>query len=301
MKETVVDIPPKCISGLEFGALSAADIVAQSEVEVSTRNLFDLEKGRVPVKNGALDTRMGISSNSSECATCHGNLASCHGHFGHIKLALPVFHVGYFKAIIQVLQTICKSCSSLLLDETAQRQFLVELRRPGLDNLRRMKTLKKVVDRAKKQRRCLHCGSLNGVIKKAAAGSGPAALKIIHDTFRWIGKKGADEKLEWDEDFHKLFETNPDLEKFMKRCYDDLNPLKVLNLFKQIKPEDCELLGIDPSKGGRPEMYIWRYLPAPPVCIRPSVVMSDSNTSNEDDLTFDGAMGLPSISRRDVY
>ncbi|OWB56094.1 hypothetical protein B5S28_g1985 [[Candida] boidinii] len=285
MKESVVDIPPKCISGLEFGALSAADIVAQSEVEVSTRNLFDLEKGRVPVKNGALDTRMGISSNSSECATCHGNLASCHGHFGHIKLALPVFHVGYFKAIIQVLQTICKSCSSLLLDETTQRQFLVELRRPGLDNLRRMKTLKKVVDRAKKQRRCLHCGSLNGVIKKAAAGSGPAALKIIHDTFRWIGKKGADEKLEWDEDFHKLFETNPDLEKFMKRCYDDLNPLKVLNLFKQIKPDDCELLGIDPSKGGRPEMYIWRYLPAPPVCIRPSVVMSDSNTSNEDDLT----------------
>ncbi|ODV87760.1 hypothetical protein CANARDRAFT_5073 [[Candida] arabinofermentans NRRL YB-2248] len=285
MKETVVDISPKCISGLEFGALSAADIIAQSEVEVSTRNLFDLDKGRTPVQNGALDTRMGISSKSGWCSTCSGSLTTCHGHFGHIKLALPVFHVGYFKAIMQVLQTICKTCSAVLLDEQTKRQFISELKRPGIDNLRRMKILKKIQDQAKKQRRCLSCGALNGVVKKAAAGAGPAALKIVHDTFRWIGKKGAEEKAEWDEDFNRFFETNPDLEKFFKRCFDDLNPLRVLNLFKQISPSDCELLGIDPLKGGRPEMYIWRYLPAPPVCIRPSVLMTDSNTSNEDDLT----------------
>ncbi|GMG21676.1 unnamed protein product [Ambrosiozyma monospora] len=285
MKDTVVDIAPKCISGLEFGALSAADIVAQSEVEVSTRNLYDLDKGRVPVVDGALDTRMGVSGKFSECSTCNGDLSSCHGHFGHIKLALPVFHVGYFKATIQVLQTICKQCSSVLLDEATKRQFSNDLKRPGLDNLRRMRILKRIVDQAKKQRRCLKCGALNGTVKRAAAGSGPASLKIIHDTFRWIGKKGADEKLQWDEEFDQLFETNPDLEKFFKRCFDDLNPLKVLNLFKQISPRDCELLGIDPTKGGRPEMYIWRYLPAPPVCIRPSVSVGDSSTSNEDDLT----------------
>ncbi|QPG76339.1 DNA-directed RNA polymerase III subunit [Brettanomyces nanus] len=285
MKETVVDVAPKCISGLQFGALSDAEIVAQSEVEVSTRNLFDLDRGRLPVKSGALDPRMGISSNASECVTCHGNLATCHGHFGHIKLALPVFHVGYFKAIIQVLQTICKNCSAVLLDENCKRKFLTELRRPDLDNLRKMKIVRKVLDQSKKQRRCLRCGALNGVVKRAAAGGGPAALKIIHDSFRWVGKKGAEEKTQWNEDFQMFFEENPDLEKFYKRCYDDLNPLKVLNLFKQISPTDCELLGIDPSKGGRPEMYIWRYLPAPPVCIRPSVMMGESNTSNEDDLT----------------
>ncbi|KAH3669374.1 hypothetical protein OGAPHI_001495 [Ogataea philodendri] len=285
MKETVVDFTPKCISGIEFGALSAAEIIGQSEVEVATRNLFDLDHGRAPVENGALDTRMGISSKSGECTTCRGTLNTCHGHFGHIKLALPVFHVGYFKSTIQVLQTICKSCSAVLLDESTKRQLLTDLKRPGLDNLRRMRILKKVLDQAKKQRRCLRCGALNGVVKKAAAGSGPAALKIIHDTFRWIGKRGAEEKVQWDEDFEELFDNNPDLEKFFKRCFEDLNPLKVLNLFKQVDPSDCELLGIDPSRGGRPEMYLWRYLPAPPVCIRPSVVMTDTNTSNEDDLT----------------
>jgi DNA-directed RNA polymerase beta' subunit len=35
-------------------------------------------------------------------------LAECTGHFGYIKLALPVFHPGYFKAILGILQQICK-------------------------------------------------------------------------------------------------------------------------------------------------------------------------------------------------
>lgn len=283
MKEVVVDIAPKCIKGLEFGALSAKDIVAQSEVEIQTRDLYDLEKGRVPKEHGALDTKMGISSNAQECSTCHGNLASCHGHFGHIRLALPVFHVGYFKSIISVLQCICKSCAAVLLDEQSKRQYLNDLRKPHIDNLRRMKIIKKIIEQCKKQRRCLKCNHINGVVKKAASGAGPAALKIVHDTFRWIGKKETLEKTIWDEELDQVFIRNPELEKFAKRIHDDLNPLKTLNLFKQITPQDCELFGLDPAKGGRPEMYIWRYLPAPPVCIRPSVMMDAQ--SNEDDLT----------------
>lgn len=283
MKEVVVDIAPKKIAGLEFGVLSSADILAQSEVEVLTRDLYDLERGRAAKEGGALDTKMGISSNALECATCHGNLALCHGHFGHIRLALPVFHVGYFRAVILVLQCICKLCSAILLDEETKRRFVAELRRPGIDNLRRMKTLKRIVDQCKKQRRCLRCYHLNGVVKKAASGAGPAALKIVHDTFRWVGKKSAPEKDVWDRDFDEVFARNPELEKFAKRVHDDLNPLKVLALFKQMSPQDCELVGIDAARGGRPEMYIWRYLPAPPVCIRPSVMMDAQ--LNEDDIT----------------
>lgn len=43
------------------------------------------------------------------------------------------------------------------------------------------------------------------------------------------------------------------------------------------------MLGLS-EEHGRPEWYIWQYLPVPPACIRPSV-MQDDNTSNEDDLT----------------
>lgn len=282
----MVSTTPKKISGLEFSALSAADIVAQSEVEISTRDLFDLENGRAPKSGGALDPKMGVSSSSLTCETCQGTLATCNGHFGHIKLALPVFHVGYFKSTIQILQGVCKQCSAILLSDADRRNFLSELRRPGVDNLRRMGVLKKVLDQCKKQRRCLKCGALNGVVKKAAAGSGSASLKIIHDSFRWVGKKSVPEKDKWIGDWQEVLSHNPELERYVKRCMDDLNPLKVLNLFKQIVPDDCELLGIDSSiKSGRPETYIWRYLPAPPVCIRPSVMMQDSPASNEDDLT----------------
>ncbi|CCE64382.1 hypothetical protein TPHA_0H01760 [Tetrapisispora phaffii CBS 4417] len=286
MKEVVISETPKRISGLEFSALSTSDIIAQSEVEISTRDLFDLENGRAPIEGGALDPKMGVSSSTLECSTCHGNLASCHGHFGHIKLSLPVFHVGYFKATIQILQGVCKSCSAILLNDTDKRHFLHELRKPDIDNLKRMSILKKILDQCKKQRRCLECGDLNGVVKRAATGSGSASLKIIHDTFRWVGKKNVPEKDKWIGDWNQVLTNNPELEKFIKRCTDDLNPLKTLNLFKQIKNEDCELLGIDSTvASGRPETYIWRYLPAPPVCIRPSVMMQDSSASNEDDLT----------------
>ncbi|KAK9450860.1 uncharacterized protein V1518DRAFT_158462 [Limtongia smithiae] len=276
MKATAVDEPPKRISAVRFGVLSPQEIVKQAEIEVSTRELFDLEHGRAPKQHGALDRRMGISNSSSECQTCHGKLATCQGHFGHVRLALPVFHVGYFKNVIAILQNICKDCGALLLDNSTRQKFLHELRRPGIDNLRRMQILKKVNEQCRKQRRCLLCNSVNGVVKKA----GP--LKIIHDKFRWSGKQVVEEKVQFDKSFESARSFLPDLEKFQKKSMDDLNPLKVLNLFKRVVQWDCELLGMDPEDG-RPEMFIWQYVPAPPVCIRPSV--QQENASNEDDLT----------------
>lgn len=284
MKQIVQNGTPKTIKSIEFSALSSSEIVQQSEVEVATSDLFDLASGvRKNKEYGALDLRMGVSSKGAICETCKGNLASCQGHFGHLRLALPVFHVGYFKQIISILKCICKSCSRVLLSQEDKKQFLKELRRPHIDNLRRMTILKKIVKQCEKQRRCLHCNALNGSVKKAGTGSSNSALKILHLTFRWIGKKVPIEKQHWNEEFDAYLEDNPDVLNFIKRAVDDLNPLKVLNLFKLIVPEELQLLGINAEKSGRPENYIWRYLPVPPSCIRPSVLMMDS--SNEDDLT----------------
>lgn len=35
---------------------------------------------------------------------CTQGLADCTGHFGYIRLELPVFHIGYFKNTVQILQ-----------------------------------------------------------------------------------------------------------------------------------------------------------------------------------------------------
>ncbi len=43
---------------------------------------------------------------------------------GYIRLELPVFHIGYFKNTVQILQCICKSCSRVLLPEEERKVWL---------------------------------------------------------------------------------------------------------------------------------------------------------------------------------
>ncbi|KZZ94312.1 DNA-directed RNA polymerase III [Moelleriella libera RCEF 2490] len=134
----------------------------------------------------------------------------------------------------------------------------------------------------RKSKSCPYCGSVNGQIRKIGV------LKLVHDKFSTFNKSTAakktppESKVKFDESFAEAKRENAELEKHLRKAMEDLNPLRVLNLFKMISPTDCELLGLDPVEG-RPEMFVWQFVPAPPVCIRPSV--AQDNASNEDDLT----------------
>ncbi|GAO48072.1 DNA-directed RNA polymerase III complex large subunit Rpc1 [Saitoella complicata NRRL Y-17804] len=275
MKEQVIDNVPKRIKYLQFGISSPKDIVRQGSVEVSSNQLYVFDGAQKRAyQHGALDRRLGPSSKDGVCETCNKSMQECVGHFGHVKLALPCFHIGYFKSVITVLQNICKDCSRVLIDENSRRDYLKSLRRPGIDNLTRMNICKKINTQCKKVRKCLYCGSTQGVVKKA----GP--LKIIHEKYRH--KKNTEEESDFRKTFEFVQKFQADIKPNLAKAHDDLNPLKVLNLFRQIKPSDCELLGMDPEEG-RPEMFIWQYVPAPPSCIRPTVNQGD--TTNEDGLT----------------
>ncbi len=50
----------------------------------------------------------GTSEKDNACETCGKNLADCIGHYGYIDLELPVFHIGFFRTTINMLQCICK-------------------------------------------------------------------------------------------------------------------------------------------------------------------------------------------------
>jgi len=52
---------------------------------------------------GPLDARLGTSEKSQTCSSCNGNMTDCPGHFGHLKLNLPVFHIGFFKHTVSIL------------------------------------------------------------------------------------------------------------------------------------------------------------------------------------------------------
>jgi hypothetical protein len=50
----------------------------------------------------------GTPDKSHNCDTCGESIQDCVGHFGIIRFALPVFHIGFYKLMITVLQNICK-------------------------------------------------------------------------------------------------------------------------------------------------------------------------------------------------
>ena len=60
--------------------------VKTSEFHVYERNLYEMPQ-RQPLTNGVLDRRLGTSDKKGECATCHGKLQDCAGHFGACQLS----------------------------------------------------------------------------------------------------------------------------------------------------------------------------------------------------------------------
>jgi DNA-directed RNA polymerase III subunit RPC1 len=77
---------------------------------------------------------------------------------------------------------------------------------------------------------CPYCSSTNGAVKKVGA------LKIIHDKFR--AKKTANEMETWKRSFATAIEAQRELGIYVnKAVHEDLNPLKVLDLFKRISDE----------------------------------------------------------------
>ncbi|ORZ40828.1 hypothetical protein BCR44DRAFT_1423867 [Catenaria anguillulae PL171] len=232
---------------IQFGVSSREQIVQSSEVEVMLPETFKFvdrdRQGTVP--HGPLDMRLGPAEKTGICGTCGAKLVDCPGHFGHIRLVLPLFHVGYFRAIITALQNICKTCSRVMLTEADRRAYLKKLRVPTMDNMTRARTLKAINTACRKHQYCPYLGP----------------LKVAHDKFR--GKKVKDDHDLFVQSFQSAAQHVPEVAAFAPKVQDELHPLRVLQLFQAITDEDVELLGMNPEFG-RPEQYLWTYLPVPP-------------------------------------
>eukprot|EP01135_Chromosphaera_perkinsii_P006114 Nk52_evm1s403 gene=Nk52_evmTU1s403 len=277
MKEQIKrsEVPMK-ISHIQFGMFSSQEITKMSSLQVCTRELYQMPE-RKPAPFGVLDRRLGTSDKMATCDTCKAKMADCAGHYGHITLELPVFHIGYFRPIVVILQNICKSCGRILLDEEERMGFLKRIRNPNLESLQKKALLKKINEKCRRTVKCFHCGDANGSVKKVGA------LKITHEKYK---VKGCDDVIaEHREALENAVAYNKDIKAFLSRAQEDLNPLKVLRLFERISAEDCELLDFKKEFGG-PERLILTRIIVPPVCIRPSVNMDANGGSNEDDITM---------------
>jgi DNA-directed RNA polymerase III subunit RPC1 len=262
-------------SHISFGVFTDEDMRRLSHTQIVNTELYQPQQKK-PFPYGVLDPHLGTSSRSSLCETCGLDIKECVGHFGYIHFELPVFHIGYLKNIIEILQRICKSCAKILLLPSETASYLRRFRNPNLEVLVRKKLYKDIGEKCKKVAKCPHCNDINGAVKKVAV------LKLVHEKY----KSKAKETEELREEFHKGFDEalhyNNDLRPYISKAQEDLNPLRVLELFREIPESDVELLDMDP-RVTRPEQLVMTHMLVPPLCIRPSVA-SDLNTT-EDDLS----------------
>jgi len=197
------------------------------------------------------------------------------GHFGFVRLALPVFHVGFYTHTYTIMQCICKACGRLLMEPEHRDRFLNRLRRPTTDDFTRASLQKKVVELCKKVRRCPHCQFYNAVLRK---GTGiPLIMK--HQIGPSWKATPEDVRRGFEDSFQDAVVGNPQIGAYIEKTNQDVNPLVAFNLLRLMTPQDRELLGIV-----KPERLLVTAVPVPPLCVRPTVSMGDSGVA-EDDLT----------------
>ena len=266
------------ITDLSFSVPNSQDLRKQSHIQCTNTHLYSASEknSKKPAPYGVLDLKLGTSLKDAKCQTCGQGLAECVGHFGFIDLKLPVFHIGYFRFILGILQSICKKCSRILLNPQDRFNFATKLQKPDLSYLEKKSLYKSINERCKKTKRCFHCNAFNGQVKKLPL------FKILHVNQPPQLKGDLGKNLQFD-DYDLLVENNRDIEELIEKNRAELlDPIRVDNLFKNVISEDLQYLLI---KNFNPnDLILWR-VGVPPPCIRPSVI-NDLSGSNEDDLTL---------------
>jgi len=166
------DDKPKRIAEVRFSLMSDSEVRRSTVMQVARKELH-WDASSIGFLGGPLDARLGVSDFAQECETCGSKLDDCIGHFGYVDLVLPVFHIGYFRAVKSILDKICKRCGRVLVPDLEYATLLREVRAGGG---RRRRAMARVDEIAGKASHCGRCGALNGSVKKMNA------LVLIHDT-----------------------------------------------------------------------------------------------------------------------
>ena len=295
------------IKEIQFGVFSSSEIAQLSTIECVNQSLYD--ENKVPIPFSAIDPRLGVNQKKIICPTCNKKLEDCPGHFGYVRLNLPIFHIGFFKKIIEILRLICKNCSRILLSEEEKPNLKLSASKMNKLSATKKKNLMAEISKlCAKVKICPYCGALNGKVKHVQGVTGPTI--IVHE----ITKKDLEnneEKNNEEKSFKRKFESAIILFSQKSRNKSNMNINKesnieyfnnifnnssnntitteltsqyVYNLFSHISPEDIIFFGMD-EENSSPLNLLLQYVIVPPLSIRPTVAMGIDGT-NEDDLTI---------------
>ena len=230
------------IVGVQFGIANPENLLKRSVVEVTTDKTY---QNNQPIANGVFDARFGVIENGKVCPTCKQTNQFCPGHFGHIRLARPVYLYQFFDMVEKLANVICLNCSKILANE----DVVTSLKSTGLSRFKEVRDLRPT-PRKDEVLQCPHCET--AIFKKIA--------KVIGKAATLEGQSNVEG-------------TDPVV----------IQPEMILRAFQRMTDEDCRLIGLNPEFA-RPEWMVCTVLAVPPLTVRPSVVMDD-NQRMEDDLT----------------
>ena len=250
------------ICGIQFSLFSHQDIKRGSVADILTPDTYE---GNIPKNNGLFDHNMGSIDAALICPIDEKKAELCPGYFGKIDLALPVFNYHFMPYIEKILKCTCFHCSKLLIDKT-DPAILKEL-----ENKKGHNRFRYIVELCSKNKKCIY-------------NNGCMALQPT----KYSRQKESNNFIKLYAEFAQG--TFKDSTKASNQ--QQFTPLVCYKIFKKIKDEDVDFIGLS-SKYSRPEWMIITSLAVPPPAVRPSIRQSD-NQRSEDDLTFGLAMIIKS-------
>ena len=255
--------PLRTVKEVQFGLFSPEEVRAISVAKIRFPETMDETQTRAKI-GGLNDPRLGSIDRNLKCQTCQEGMNECPGHFGHIDLAKPVFHVGFIAKIKKVCECVCMHCGKLLLDEHN------ELMRQALAIKDSKKRFAAIWTLCKTKMVCeTDVPSEDDPTQLVSRGGcGNTQPTIRKDGLKLVGS--------WKKDRATGDTDEPELRV--------LSTEEILNIFKHISVKDFTSLGFN-EVFSRPEWMILTCLPVPPPPVRPSISFNESQRG-EDDLTF---------------
>jgi DNA-directed RNA polymerase II subunit RPB1 len=241
----------EAIVGIQFGVFSPDEISRRSVVEVTNHST---QEGKI---GGLADPRMGVLENGKLCRSCGLNNHQCPGHFGHYKLARPVYYIQFYPMILKILRCVCIKCGKILINKDINRAMR---RMKGENRWKMVLTSCQNVTR---------CG------EQTEDGCGARQPHRYHDedicriAAEWknISVAGTTDATATEQGTLRHF----------------LEPEYVYRLLRRITDEDVDFMGFN-RMWVRPDWMMCTVLAVPPPQVRPSV-LQDNNQRSEDDLT----------------
>jgi len=280
--------PIRRVKEIQFGVLAPEEIKAQSSVNVVFPET--MEEGTMRPKVGGLsDPRMGTIDRNYKCQTCGEGSATCPGHFGHIELGRPVYHVGFLNKVKKIIECVCVQCGKLKVDlsDPKLREIVKVIKNPK-------KRLLFVHSLAKGKNICEPddpevedpLPEEEAERAKQAAGANSNTQKGRHGGCGHRQPVCRKEGLKLFLVYQRQSEDDDGEKKGPKTLDKVALPASAcLTILRKMSTDDVTLMGLSVDEA-RPEWMILTVMPVPPPPVRPSVAIDGGATRGEDDLTY---------------